>query len=194
MSPAVCDASAVTIASVPQHITKHHGPTNKKLRLHLPLCGTDGSRLRVGSETRPVVAGQPFVFDDSFEHEAWHDGSETRITLIIDIWHPDLTDREVRFLSGLQKSKMRAEKRRSMAAKSEVRGKAAEAAATAAAAQDEAPSSIIDDGCDDFFALLRKTRGMSADDTTWSDTCAVQCDPITLINIVAWLCRWQIAD
>ena len=26
------------------HITKHHGPTNKKLRLHLPLCGTDDSR------------------------------------------------------------------------------------------------------------------------------------------------------
>jgi hypothetical protein len=40
------------------HITKHHGPTNKKLRLHLPLVGTDGSRLRVADDTRDVVAGQ----------------------------------------------------------------------------------------------------------------------------------------
>jgi hypothetical protein len=57
------------------HITRHHGPTNKKLRLHLPLSGVEGSRLRVGAETRAIVAQQPFVFDDSFEHEAWHDGS-----------------------------------------------------------------------------------------------------------------------
>jgi aspartate beta-hydroxylase len=61
----------------------------------------------VADQTRDIQAGVPFVFDDSFEHEAWHDGTETRITLIVDIWHPDLIDREVRFLSGLQKSKMR---------------------------------------------------------------------------------------
>ena len=27
-------------------------------------------------------------------HEAWHEGSETRIVLIVDIWHPDLSDAE----------------------------------------------------------------------------------------------------
>ena len=98
------------------HITKHHGPTNKKLRVHLPLIGTDGSRLRcaraascfaggnvvpdglctgvrVADDTRDINAGEAMAFDDSFEHEAWHDGTETRITLIVDIWHPDLTDR-----------------------------------------------------------------------------------------------------
>ena len=83
-----CFFSALTTKS---HIMKHHGPTNKKLRFHLPLMGVEGSRLRVGSEVRQQVEGKAYVFDDSFEHEAWHDGNETRLILIADFWHPDLT-------------------------------------------------------------------------------------------------------
>ena len=30
------------------------------------------------------------VFDDSFEHEVWHDGRDPRVVLIMDFWHPDL--------------------------------------------------------------------------------------------------------
>lgn len=73
------------------HIMKHYGPTNKKLRFHLPLMGVSGSRMRVGDETKQQVEGKAYVFDDSFEHEAWHDGNETRLILIVDFWHPDLT-------------------------------------------------------------------------------------------------------
>ena len=29
------------------HILPHYGPTNKKLRFHIPLLGVNGSRLRV---------------------------------------------------------------------------------------------------------------------------------------------------
>ncbi|CAN0334269.1 unnamed protein product, partial [Discosporangium mesarthrocarpum] len=66
------------------HVVKHHGPTNKKLRVHLPLLvpqGEDGSRsedgggpcpLRVGNETVFVKEGRVVAFDDSFEHEAWN--------------------------------------------------------------------------------------------------------------------------
>jgi aspartate beta-hydroxylase len=33
------------------HVVKHHGPTNKKLRVHLPLVATPGTaRLRVGDQ------------------------------------------------------------------------------------------------------------------------------------------------
>ena len=39
--------------------------------------------------------------------QAWHDGQETRIVLLFDIWHPDLRDEEVKFLSYLQRSQMR---------------------------------------------------------------------------------------
>jgi len=92
------------------HIMKHNGPTNKKLRIHLPLVGIEGSRLRVGKETRYQEAGKCYVFDDSFEHEAWHDGSSTRIILICDMWHPDLSNEEVKFLNLIQKAKMKFEK------------------------------------------------------------------------------------
>lgn len=91
------------------HIIKHHGPTNKKLRVHLPLTGVEGSRMRVADSVHEAHAGRALVFDDSFEHEAWHDGCEARCVLIFDVWHPDLSDEEVRFLSFLQKNKMRAE-------------------------------------------------------------------------------------
>ncbi|CAM9526414.1 unnamed protein product, partial [Hapterophycus canaliculatus] len=160
------------------HVVKHNGPTNKKLRIHLPILAPGGglSRLRVGSETREVVAGRALIFDDSFEHEAWNDDdaeddngngndqppspqevstearkenepgrhrrptrvieqemrestldeeqgravetrggrgrkSATRVTLIADVWHPDLSNREVRFLSFLQEATLRLEKR-----------------------------------------------------------------------------------
>ena len=42
-----------------------------------------------------MIAGKSYVFDDSFEHEAWHHGDSTRIVLIFDIWHPDFSDEEV---------------------------------------------------------------------------------------------------
>jgi len=90
------------------HILPHHGPSNRMLRVWLPLCGLDGFRLRVGDQIVTPQAGKAFVWDHSFEHEAWHDGDETRIVLIVDIWHPDLTDDEVKFLKTLQNARLKA--------------------------------------------------------------------------------------
>jgi len=39
------------------------------------------------------------VFDDSYNHEAWNDCGTPRIVLIFDIWHPDLSQSEVKFLT-----------------------------------------------------------------------------------------------
>ena len=75
------------------HIAAHCGPSNYRLRCHLGVQVPAGARIRVGDETRPWVQGKVLVFDDSFEHEVWHDGPEDegdRIVLICDIWHPDL--------------------------------------------------------------------------------------------------------
>ena len=52
------------------HIIKHHGPTNKKLRVHLPLVGAEGSELRVADNLVQNKNGEVFAFDDSFEHDA----------------------------------------------------------------------------------------------------------------------------
>ncbi|CAK9074961.1 unnamed protein product [Durusdinium trenchii] len=99
--------SALTPGS---HIVKHQGPSNRMLRVWLPLCGFDKFRLRVGEQILEPKEGQAFVWDHSYEHEAWHEGSETRLVLIVDIWHPDLSDAEVKFLRTLQSCRLRAGK------------------------------------------------------------------------------------
>lgn len=92
------------------HITPHNGPTSKKLRVHLPLVGTQGASMRVGDETRELEEGKCIIFDDSFNHEAWHNGEQTRINLIVDFWHPELSDAEVKFFQMLLKAKLKGEK------------------------------------------------------------------------------------
>lgn len=84
------------------HIAVHRGPTNMRLRCHLGLQVPDGDcALRVGGETRGWKEGDCIVFDDHFEHEAWNHADRDRIVLIVDLWHPDLSDEEVERLEGL---------------------------------------------------------------------------------------------
>ncbi|XP_050362389.1 aspartyl/asparaginyl beta-hydroxylase isoform X4 [Nymphalis io] len=83
------------------HVRAHVGPTNCRLRLHLALSNTDGTYIRVHNETRQWQIGKTFIFDDSFEHEVWHNGTGTRIVLIVDLWHPDLTAAERRQLPAI---------------------------------------------------------------------------------------------
>nr|CAD7438769.1 unnamed protein product [Timema bartmani] len=45
--------------------------------------------------------GKILIFDDSFEHEVWHNGSTMRLVLIIDVWHPELTDQEKKSLPDI---------------------------------------------------------------------------------------------
>merc|ERR1711924_567763 len=74
------------------HLRKHCGPINTRLTMHLPLRVPTQPRsvIRVASERKEYVDGEPFVFDDSFEHEVWNEGSETRVILIVIVKHPDL--------------------------------------------------------------------------------------------------------
>lgn len=90
------------------HIMKHTGPSNRMLRVWLPLCGLEGFRIRVNDTIVRPEEGRAFVWDHSYEHEAWHEGDVTRIVLIVDIWHPDLANAEVKFLSTLTNCRLRA--------------------------------------------------------------------------------------
>jgi aspartate beta-hydroxylase len=81
------------------HIASHSGFTNAHLRCHLSLIATEDSRIRVANEVRRWVEGKAFVFDDSFDHEVWNEGSERRTVLLFDFWHPDLSQAEIRALT-----------------------------------------------------------------------------------------------
>jgi Aspartyl/Asparaginyl beta-hydroxylase len=77
------------------HLRPHCGPHNARLRCQLGLVMPEESRLRVGPETRSWKAGELVVFDDSFEHELWNDSDETRVVLIVDVWHPGLSPSQI---------------------------------------------------------------------------------------------------
>ncbi|WP_146605807.1 aspartyl/asparaginyl beta-hydroxylase domain-containing protein [Micromonospora craterilacus] len=72
------------------HIMPHCGPTNALLRVHLPIRIPPGVWLRVADHTTVWQEGRCLVFDDSFEHEVGHDGTQDRVVLILDTLHPDL--------------------------------------------------------------------------------------------------------
>lgn len=83
------------------HVWPHCGPTNCRLRIHLGLKVPLNTFIRVGEEIRSWKEGKLLIFDDSFEHEVWHNGTATRLVLIVDIWHPELTKEEKRGLSSI---------------------------------------------------------------------------------------------
>lgn len=61
-------------------IKPHCAPCNLRLRVHWPLVvpAGDVAGLRVANESRVWKEGEAIVFDDSFEHEAWHKGGMVR--------------------------------------------------------------------------------------------------------------------
>lgn len=143
--------SALTPGS---HIMKHYGPSNRMLRVWLPLCGLDGFRLRVGDTIVEPKAGQAFAWDHSYEHEAWHDGEETRIVLIVDIWHPDLSHPEMNFLKSMQNCRLRA-------------GKSLVEKAQSDLAEAQARGEKSDEQLSTYFDIVEKARGLLTDDDWW---------------------------
>ena len=83
------------------HIPAHTGEINARLICHLPLIVPPNCALRVGNDTRAVVEGKAWVFDDTIEHEAWNRSSETRVILLFEIWRPELTLEERVLVSAM---------------------------------------------------------------------------------------------
>lgn len=83
------------------HLLPHRGVTNTRVVGHLPLIVPPDCALRVGGETHAWLRGEAVVFDDSYEHEAWNRSTETRVVLIFDLWHPELSEAERLALSAL---------------------------------------------------------------------------------------------
>ena len=83
------------------HIWPHCGPTNCRIRSHLGLKIPPGLKIRVAQQTRTWEEGKFIIFDDSFEHEVWHDGNEFRLVLIVDFWHPELTEQQRKTISPI---------------------------------------------------------------------------------------------
>jgi aspartyl/asparaginyl beta-hydroxylase (cupin superfamily)/Tfp pilus assembly protein PilF len=95
-----CSPTAVfSILDAKTRIPAHTGVSNTRLIVHLPLIVPPGCGFRVGAEQREWHPGHAFVFDDTFEHEAWNDSDVPRAVLILDIWSPHLSRAERELVS-----------------------------------------------------------------------------------------------
>lgn len=77
------------------HIPPHYGLSNCRMTVHLPLIVPKGCSIRVASHRQEWREGEIFAFDDSFDHEVWNAGEETRVLLIFEAWHPALGPEEI---------------------------------------------------------------------------------------------------
>jgi len=102
--PKIASRSPMALMSVLRpgtHIQPHHGMLNTRLIVHVPLVTAPECAIRVGPETRRWEPGTSLVFDDSFEHEAWNRGPDTRAVLLFEIWRPEIVPEERAALTRL---------------------------------------------------------------------------------------------
>jgi aspartate beta-hydroxylase len=86
-APEVC----FSVLSPGTHILPHHGVTNIRSVVHLPLLVPNDCALRVGDTIHAWREGECVAFDDTWLHEAWNRSGETRVILLMDAWNPHLT-------------------------------------------------------------------------------------------------------
>jgi aspartyl/asparaginyl beta-hydroxylase (cupin superfamily) len=84
-------------------IAPHRGLTNMRLRCHLGISIPDNCGISVEGISETWEESKCLVFDDSFLHEAWNGSDRERIVLIVDFWHPELSEDEVCLLEALQR-------------------------------------------------------------------------------------------
>ncbi len=99
----LCPNAMFSVLAPHTRIPPHHGETNARLIVHLPLVVPERCLYRVGFEQRRWKVGEVLIFDDSIEHEARNDSDELRVVLIFDVWNPLLSHGErdmVRTLSA----------------------------------------------------------------------------------------------
>ena len=83
------------------HILPHTGVTNTRLVTHLPLIVPPDCAIRVGGQEPAWQEGRCVTFDGTWEYEAWNRSGQLRVVLIVDGWHPDLSEVERAALTDL---------------------------------------------------------------------------------------------
>jgi aspartate beta-hydroxylase len=92
----------VSVLGPGARIPPHRDSGNQLLTCHFGLVVPPDCGLRVGGDARTWQEGKCLIFDTSYEHEAWNHSDRTRIILLVDFWHPELTEVERRFLDKIE--------------------------------------------------------------------------------------------
>lgn len=76
------------------HIPPHTGQANDRFVAHLPLIVPEGCAIRVADQTHSWSEGEAFIFDDTFEHEAWNRSDAVRVNMIFLANRHDMSEAE----------------------------------------------------------------------------------------------------
>jgi hypothetical protein len=110
---------AASTTGLPSIVQRWWDQKGRASNLMLILCGSaprfmegldgaaappqSGCRPEVNGESRTWGNGQCVIFDDFMAHEVWNESDDERIVLVVDLWHPNLTDAEIELLKGLHR-------------------------------------------------------------------------------------------
>eukprot|EP00544_Gedaniella_sp_CCMP2646_P008684 CAMPEP_0202484346 /NCGR_PEP_ID=MMETSP1361-20130828/3437_1 /ASSEMBLY_ACC=CAM_ASM_000849 /TAXON_ID=210615 /ORGANISM="Staurosira complex sp., Strain CCMP2646" /LENGTH=325 /DNA_ID=CAMNT_0049112955 /DNA_START=36 /DNA_END=1013 /DNA_ORIENTATION=+ len=75
-------------------VEPHSDGRNFILTSHMGIQVPEGCWMKVGEETRTWKEGTLTTLDTSFEHSTGNPSDSERVVLIIDFWHPELTEAE----------------------------------------------------------------------------------------------------
>jgi aspartate beta-hydroxylase len=87
----LCPNAMFSVLAPHTEIPPHHGETNARLVVHLPLIVPEKCSYRVGYDQRVWREGELLIFDDTIEHTARNDSDKLRVVLIFDAWNPYLS-------------------------------------------------------------------------------------------------------
>lgn len=79
-----------------KHIPAHRGPFRGVLRYHLGLVvparadGGPGSVLQVAGRDHVLQEGRGLLWDDTYQHAAWNEGTSVRAVLLLDVFRPGM--------------------------------------------------------------------------------------------------------
>jgi len=101
--PRLCDtlpSANILISKMPSgtHLPRHCSIDNFRLRLMLGIVTPEDCFINVCNYQYHWKVGEIFLWEDSFEHEVRNKSQDHRIILVLDTWHPDLTDIETKIL------------------------------------------------------------------------------------------------
>ncbi|HLU91837.1 MAG TPA: aspartyl/asparaginyl beta-hydroxylase domain-containing protein [Pedomonas sp.] len=71
------------------------GQSNAHLTVHLPLVAGENAGVEIDGTVHDWAAGQPLVFDDTFEHKLVNRGDSPVMVLHTQVYHPELTAEDI---------------------------------------------------------------------------------------------------
>ena len=83
-------------------IEPHYGVTNVKLRVQIPLLNQPNLSdcyITINKQDYLYEEGKAIIFDDSYLHSVKNESRIDRVVLLIDIWHPDLSEKDIKTLT-----------------------------------------------------------------------------------------------